>query len=74
MSSLSIREARENIIQYTNNLPFPMEVKRLMFKEILEQINSACEQEIVMQIKERNEAEKNKESEENTESEGKVDE
>lgn len=74
MSSLSIREARENIIQYMNNLPFPMEVKRLMFKEILSQIDSVCEQEIVMQIKERDESKKNNESNVNTESEEKEDE
>lgn len=53
MNSLEIREARENIINYTNNLPFPLEVKRLIFCEILSQIESACEQEIAGQIEER---------------------
>ena len=63
MSSLSIREARENIIRYTNQLPFPLEVKRLMFAEILGQIETASEQEIAMQITERNEKEKEENSE-----------
>lgn len=75
MSSLEIREARENIIRYVNQLPFSLEVKRLMFKEIMGQIDSACEQEIVMQIKERDKVEKEKEQkEEKEESEVKPDE
>lgn len=53
MNSLAIREARENIINYTNSLPFPLEVKRLIFCEILSQIDSACTQEIAGQIEER---------------------
>ena len=69
MSSLSIREARENIIRYTNQLPFPLEVKRLMFKEILGQIENASEQEIVVQIKEREESEKEKEKSKSEKSE-----
>lgn len=63
MTSLSIREARENIIQYTNSLPFPVEVKRLMFLEILSQIETVANQEIAMQINARNEEMKNLEPE-----------
>lgn len=59
MTSLSIREARENIIQYTNSLPFPVEVKRLMFLEILSQLETVTNQEIAMQINARNEEMKN---------------
>lgn len=66
MSSLSIREARENIINYVNKLPFPMEVKRLMFEEILGQIQKASEQEIAAQITERDNQEK-KESDDSKE-------
>lgn len=58
MSSLEIRQARENIINYVNKLPFPMEVKRLMFEEILGQIQKASEQEIAAQITERDNQEK----------------
>lgn len=64
MSSLAIREARENIINYLNKLPLPMEAKRLVVKEILGQLESASEQEIIAQIRARDaakEAEKNKE-------------
>lgn len=74
MSSLSIREARENIIRYTNQLPFPMEVKRLMFAEILGQLETASEQEIAMQITERNEKEKEENSKKENEEEVKPDE
>lgn len=57
MTSLSIREARENIIQYTNSLPFPIEVKRLMFLEILSQLETVTNQEIAMQINARQDKE-----------------
>lgn len=53
MSSLSIREARENIINYLNKISLPMEAKRLVVKEILGQLESASEQEIIMEIKAR---------------------
>ena len=53
MSSLEIREARENIINYLNKLPLPTEAKRLVVKEILGQLESASEQEIIMEIKAR---------------------
>lgn len=69
MSSLSIREARENIIAYVNKLPFPLEVKRLMFKEIMSQIELASEQEIYMQVKERDEKDEKLKKEEECKSE-----
>lgn len=69
MSSLEIREVRENIIRYTNQLPFPMEVKRLMFVEILGQLETASEQEIAMQITEMNEKEKEENSEKDSKEE-----
>ena len=58
MSSLAIREARENIINYLNKLSLPMEAKRLVVKEILGQLESASEQEIIMEIKARDAAKK----------------
>lgn len=58
MSSLAIREARENIINYLNKLPLPTEAKRLVVKEILGQLEQASEQEIAMQIKARDAAKK----------------
>ena len=66
MTSLSIREARENIIQYTNSLPFPVEVKRLMFLEILSQLETVTNQEIAIQINARNEEIKNLEQDKET--------
>ena len=73
MSSLEIREARENIIRYVNQLSFPMEVKRLMFAEILNQLETASEQEIAMQITERNEKEKEENQEKDSKEEVKPD-
>ena len=58
MDSLSIREAREDIINYLNTLSLPLEVKRLVVKEILGQLDFASEQEIEMQIKQRDEQRK----------------
>ena len=45
MDSLSIREAREDIINYLNTLSLPLEVKRLVVKEILGQLDFASEQD-----------------------------
>lgn len=53
MSSLAIREARENIIKYLNKLTLPTEAKRLVVKEILGQLENASEREIIMEIKAR---------------------
>ena len=68
MSSLEIREARENIINYLNKLPLPTEAKRLVVKEILGQLEFASEQEIIAQIKTRDAANKAEEEEEEVKS------
>lgn len=70
MSSLAIRETRENIINYLNKLPLPMEAKRLVVKEILGQLESASEQEIIMEIKARDATKKANEEKEEVETDG----
>lgn len=69
MSSLAIREVRENIINYLNKISLPMEAKRLVVKEILGQLESASEQEIIAQIKARDSAKKVEEAQETQEEE-----
>ena len=69
MSSLAIREVRENIINYLNKISLPMEAKRLVVKEILGQLESASEQEIIAQIKARDSAKKVEEAQETHEEE-----
>ena len=58
MSSLEIREARENIINYLNNSSLATEAKRLVVLEILGQLESVAEQEILLQLKEREKVKK----------------
>lgn len=55
INSLTIREAREYLIKYVNELPFPMEVKRLIFTEVLEKINAASEAEVMELLQKREE-------------------
>lgn len=69
MSSLAIREVRENIINYLNKISLPMEAKRLVVKEILGQLESASEQEILLQLKEREKVKKEEKEEEEEEGE-----
>lgn len=57
INSLTIREVREHLIQYANELPLPMEIKRLIFAEVLEKINAASQTEI-MELLQKREAEK----------------
>lgn len=60
MDSLSIKEFSQSIIDLANKTQLPMEVKRLVFVDILGQIDIATNEEIKMQVINR---EKEKESE-----------
>ena len=53
MDNLNIREFRENIIQYTNRTDLPIEVKRLVFEEIMKQLSEAADNEIKIEIARR---------------------
>ena len=64
MNSLEIREARESIIRYANSLPFPIEVKRLIFSEVFKQLETTANQEIALLIKKRNKESENLEQDE----------
>lgn len=53
MDNLNIREFRENIIQYTNRTDLPIEVKRLVFEEVMKQLSEAADNEIKKEIARR---------------------
>jgi len=55
MTSEDIRKARDSLLDFANELPFPMEVKRYIFSEVLEVINQASEKEIALNKKKRQE-------------------
>lgn len=55
MNSLSIREFQQAIINFTNGSELPAEVKRLVFLEILSQINEETTKEIQRELSKRNE-------------------
>lgn len=60
--NLAIRAFRNKLINSINEENLPIEVKRLVVKEILDQINETAENEIQFEIKK---LEENKEEKEN---------
>lgn len=60
MNSLEIREFEQSIINLFNECGLPMEIKRLIVKDIAGQINRAADNQINVELEERN---KEKESE-----------
>lgn len=58
MSNLKIREFQQTIINFTNASDLPIEVKRLAFEEILHQIRDGANQQLQIEIQQRNSAEK----------------
>lgn len=63
MDSLSIKEFKQSIINFTNQMPLPLEVKRLVFAEMLHQLEVAADAEVKAQAQEREMAKKTKEKE-----------
>lgn len=60
MNSLEIREFEQAIVNLINGCGLPMEVKRLIVNDIAGQINRAADNQINVELAERN---KDKESE-----------
>lgn len=54
MNSLEIREEKLKLIDMTNKIALPLEVKRMMLKEVLDELNTATEREINSLLEERN--------------------
>lgn len=66
MNSLEIREAKLQLIDMINKIPLPLEIKRMMVREVAAEVESATEQEINMLLQNR-ESEEKKESGESDE-------
>lgn len=60
---LKIREFRENLIKYINSAELPIEIKRLVVKEIYGEIDDCANDIINSQIEARKEQEEKKEGE-----------
>lgn len=71
MDNLSIREFQQAIINFTNQSPLPIEVKRLCMQDILRQVESEATKVIKAEIEARDIAEK--EAKEQKESEVEAD-
>lgn len=67
MNSLEIRKFSQSIINFTNESELPLEVKRLCFAEILQQIENASNKQISAEIMEKSVREE-KSSEQNLQS------
>lgn len=64
MTSADIRKAKNSLLEFANDMPFPMEVKRYVFSEVLGIITQASEKEIAM-VEQKRQAMKKKEAAEN---------
>lgn len=63
MNSADIRKARDGLIDYVNNIPFPTEVKRYIIGEVKALVDATANKEIQIQLqKEKKEVKLNDES------------
>ncbi len=53
MNSAEIRKARDGLIDYINNIPFPTEVKRYILNEVKGIVDVAANKEIQMQLQKK---------------------
>ena len=56
MNSLEIREFEQSIVNLLNGCGLPMEIKRLIVNDIAEQINRVADNQINIELAERNKA------------------
>ena len=56
MNSLEIRETKIKLIGMVNSIQLPMEVKRLIVQDVMNELNIAANQEIDLLLNERNAA------------------
>lgn len=59
MLDLAIREMKNSIINYINNNPLPIEVKRMVINEISSEIKEKADEVIREQVIERDKAKEN---------------
>lgn len=58
MNSLEIREAKMKLINMVNKIPLPLEVKRMMLSEVMNELEGAVIREIDSLLKGREENQK----------------
>ena len=56
MNSLEIREFEQSIVNLLNGCGLPMEIKRLIVNDLAEQINRDADNQINIELAERNKA------------------
>lgn len=69
MVNTEIRKFRESIISTTNDSPLPIEIKRLVFAEVMTQINEEAQRVLAAELQE---AERQKVDEESKQEESEV--
>lgn len=67
MNSLEIREFEQEIVNLFNGCGLPMEIKRLIVNDISGQINRAADNQINVELEERNKAKESEVSSDGTE-------
>lgn len=58
MNNLKIREFQQAIMEFANKSDLPIEVKRLCLEEILAKLREESSQQLMVEIQQRNSAEK----------------
>lgn len=66
MKNIEIREFKLNLENYINGSIFPLEVKRMVLKEIYEDVEQKSNIAMMAEIKERDESEKEDDNAEST--------
>lgn len=59
MNSLEIREFEQSIVNLINDCGLPIEIKRIIVNDIAGQINRAADNQINIELAERNKAKEN---------------
>lgn len=65
MNNLKIREFQQAIVDFSNKSDLPTEVKRLCLEEILVKLRDSANQQLMVEIQQRDSAEKEHAKEEN---------
>ena len=50
MNSADIRKARDGLVDYINNIPLPMEIKRYILNEVKGMVDATANKEIQIQL------------------------
>lgn len=70
MNNYALRQARTQITDLINGLPYDIEVKRLLLRDIYEDFKTASDQAVIREMNELKKALAEKEKEDDTEGKG----